>query len=375
MIIQGRHYRTGRLCEIVRQDGHIRAIGEPGLLTSDAKASWIGPALFDLQINGGGGANFSSARLKDEDVFRVVELCRQHGIGGFCPTLITQCESTLKHGFRVLSQARREDRTMARAMPAFHLEGPYISSEEGPRGAHPLEHVRLPDWNEFQRLQESAEGLIRLVTLAPELPGCLRFIERLNAAGCIVAIGHTAAPPSVICDAVHAGARLSTHLGNGSHAFLPRHLNYLWEQLDQDNLWASIICDGCHLPASLVRTFLKVKTPLRTILTCDASSLAGLPPGDYREWEQDLRILEDGCIIVRDSGFLAGSWHFTDACVGKFLQMTGFDLATGIEMASSRPRELLGLPCAKLEVGAETDLMLFDWEPGGGIVVQRLLTP
>ncbi len=234
--------------------------------------------------------------------------------------------------------------------------------------------MRLPDWNEFQRLQESAEGLIRLVTLAPELPGCLRFIEKLTDSGTVVAIGHTAASPPVIRDAVKAGACLSTHLGNGSHALLPRHDNYLWEQLDQDKLWASIICDGCHLPASLVHTFLKVKTPARTILTCDASSLAGFPPGDYREWEQDLRILEDGRITVRNSGFLAGSWHFTDACVSNFLQMTGFDLATGIEMASSRPRELLGLPRAELEVGAELDLMLFDWEPSGKVEVQRLVS-
>ena len=99
-----------------------------------------------------------------------------------------------------------------------------------------------------------------------------------------------------------------------------------------------------------MRTLLKVKTPARTILTCDASSLAGLPPGDYREWEQDLRILDEGKIIVRDSGFLAGSWHFTDTCVSRCLQMTGLDLATGIDMASSRPRELLGLPGAEMTV-------------------------
>jgi N-acetylglucosamine-6-phosphate deacetylase len=374
MRIQGRHYRTGRACEIVWQDGHISAIGEPGLTPPDVKAGWISPALFDLQINGGGGVNFSSSQLKSEDVFRVVELCRQHGIAGFCPTLITQSESTLKHGFRVLCQTRREAKAVSRALPGFHLEGPFISGEDGPRGAHPKERVRPPDWEEFQRLQDAAEGLIRIVTLAPELPGCLHFIERLVRSGCVVAIGHTSASPSIIRDAVHAGARLSTHLGNGSHALLPRHENYLWEQLDQDGLWASIICDGCHLPASIVRTILKVKTPARTILTCDASSLAGLPPGDYREWEQDLRILDNGSIIVRNSGFLAGSWHFTDDCVATFLQMTGTDLATGIDMASRRPRELLGLPRAELEVGSNTDLLLFDWAEGGRFKVRQLLT-
>jgi N-acetylglucosamine-6-phosphate deacetylase len=374
MKIQGRHFQTGRLCEIDWQEGRILAIDEPSSTPPDLRAGWISPALFDLQINGGGGVTFSSAQLVTEDVFRCVELCRSHGIAAFCPTLITQSESILRHGFQVLCQARREAKTLASSIPVFHLEGPYIASEDGPRGAHPAGHVRPPDWEEFKRLQEAAEGLIRLVTLAPELPGALPFIEKLIHSGCVVAIGHTAASPAVIRDAVHAGARLSTHLGNGSHPLLPRHENYLWEQLDQIHLWASLICDGSHLPASLVRTFLKVKTPARTILTCDASSLAGLPPGDYREWEQDLRILEEGKIIVRDSGFLAGSWHFTDACVSRCLQMTGLDLATGIDMASTRPRELLGLPKAEMRVGAATDLMVFEWTPGGMIEVRLVIS-
>jgi N-acetylglucosamine-6-phosphate deacetylase len=215
--------------------------------------------------------------------------------------------------------------------------------------------------------------LIRLVTLAPELPGGLAFIEKLVDAGCVVAIGHTAAAPATIRDAVQAGARLSTHLGNGSHALLPRHESYLWEQLDDDRLWASIISDGSHLPAALVRTFYKVKSASRLIITCDASSLAGLPPGDYREWEQDLRILEEGKIVVQKSGFLAGSWHFTDACVSRFLQMTGADLATGIDLAGRQPRALLRLPNAELEAGASTSLMLFDWEAGGEIKVRELI--
>ncbi|CAN5547611.1 N-acetylglucosamine-6-phosphate deacetylase [soil metagenome] len=373
MRIRGKHYRTGHLCEVEWHQGRILAISECRSVTPDLEAEWISPPLFDLQINGGGGVNFSSGRLRVEEVQRVVEHCRAHGIGGFCPTLITQSEATLHQGFMTLCAARRQSREIASAIPAFHLEGPYIAREDGPRGAHPLAHVRPPDWDEFRRLQESAEGLIRLVTLAPELPGSLPFIEKLIAAGCVAAIGHTAATPATIRDAVQAGARLSTHLGNGSHALLPRHENYIWEQLDQDLLWASLIVDGSHLPAALVRTIVKVKTPERLILTCDASSLAGMPPGDYLEWEQDLQILKEGKIIVKRSGFLAGSWHFTDACVSRFLKMTGLDLATGIDLASNQPRRLLGLPVTELVVGAETGLMLFDWQPGEELVVRQVL--
>src|SRR5205807_8371003 len=131
------------------------------------------------------------------------------------------------------------------------------------------------------RLQDAAGGRIRLVTLAPEHEGALAFIDRLVDSGVVVALGHTGASGSRIRDAIRAGARLSTHLGNGCHALLPRHDNYLWEQLAADELWASIICDGHHLPPPVVRCLLRVKTPTRTILTCDAGSLAGLPPGRY----------------------------------------------------------------------------------------------
>ena len=373
MKLRGKHYRTGDLSDIVWEDGRIVSIDVSTTTPVAGSTTWLAPPFFDLQINGGGGVNFSSGRLSFEEIQRVVALCRSHGIASFCPTLITQSETTLQQGFRTLLAARQQCTEIARAIPVFHLEGPYIAREDGPRGAHPLAHVRLPDWDEFQRLQEGAGGLIRLVTLAPELPGGLPFIEKLVASGCIVAIGHTAATPTIIRDAVRAGARLSTHLGNGSHAMLPRHENYLWEQLDQNELWASVIADGSHLPASLVRAFARLKTPDRLILTCDASSLACLPPGNYREWEQELCILAQGKIIVRDSGFLAGSWHFTDACVSTFLRMTGLELATGIDLAGKQPRTLLRLPNADLTVGAKTGLMLFDWQPGEDIVVRQVI--
>src|SRR5262249_6725981 len=243
-----------------------------------------------------------------------------------------------------------------------HLEGPYISPEDGPRGAHPRQHVRPPDWDEFCRLQEAAGGRVRLVTLAPEHEGALRFIERLVAAGVVVALGHTAASGRRIREAILAGACLSTHLGNGTHALLPRHENYLWEQLAADELWASIICDGHHLPPPVVRCIVRVKTPARTILTCDASALAGLPPGHYQLWEQECDILPEGKIVVSDSGYLGGSWAFTDLCVGNVLRFAGVGLSDALDMAGARPRQLLGLPVPRLEAGAAADLVLFDWE-------------
>ncbi len=338
------------------------------------EAGWVAPALFDLQINGCDGYSFNSDRLTLDMVRHVVKVCRKHGMGGFCPTLVTNSFEATAHGLSTIRQASETDKEIARAVPAIHLEGPYISAEDGPRGAHPRQHIRKPDWDEFQRWQEAAGGQIRLMTLAPELDGALDFIERLVKANVVVSLGHTAASPARIREAISAGARLSTHLGNGCHAVLPRHDNYFWEQLAADELWASIICDGHHLPPALIRSILRVKTPARVILTCDASSLAGLPPGRYREWDQELEVCPEGKIVVADSGFLAGSWSFIDRCIGHAVRQGGVSLQEAVEMASLRPRQLLGLPIHCLEVGQPVDLVLFDWDLMSGFHATATIT-
>ncbi|MCI0681555.1 MAG: amidohydrolase family protein [Gemmataceae bacterium] len=371
MLLRGRHYRTGDRVEVTCDCGTVTSVGPATDAKADREAGWIAPALFDLQINGCDGHSFNSANLTRDDVRHVVHTCRKHGIGELCPTLITGSFEALRHGFTTLSQACAAEPELDRALIGFHLEGPYISPEDGPRGAHPLQHVRAPDWDEFQRWQDAAGGRIRLVTLAPEHDGAIGFIEKLVHNGVVVALGHTAAKREHIHAAVAAGARLSTHLGNGCHAMLPRHDNYLWEQLAADELWASLICDGHHLPAALVKCILRVKTPARAILTCDASSLAGLPPGKYRDWDQEFEILPSGKIVVPGTTFLAGSGAFTDLCVGKAMQMAGVSLAEAIDMASARPRELFGLPRRRLESGQPAQLMLFDWEPGGNIQMRE----
>jgi N-acetylglucosamine-6-phosphate deacetylase len=378
MNVRARHYRSGEPVAIVIDGGIIRSItANPGPAEPDTPvttAGWVAPALFDLQINGCHGHSFNSVDLTPQAVREIVDVCRRHGIGGFCPTLITNSFAALEHGFATLRRACENDPVVARAVPAFHLEGPYISAEDGPRGAHPRQYVRPPDWDEFRRWQEAAGGRIRLVTLAPEHDSALAFIEQLVAAGVVVALGHTAANGERIRDAIRAGARLSTHLGNGSHALLPRHENYIWEQLAADDLWASIIGDGHHLPPAVVRCIVRVKTPARTILTCDAGSLAGLPPGRYREWEQDLDVLPAGKIVVADSGYLAGSWAFTDHCLGNVIRAAEVSLGDALDMAGARPRELLGLPPRRLEVGMPAELILFDWEPGGEVQVRGMVS-
>jgi N-acetylglucosamine-6-phosphate deacetylase len=369
MILHAKHYATGQPLAVNTDAGIITAVA----LSVENPRQWVAPAFFDPQINGCLGIAFNSSSLTPEQVRAVVDECRKHGIGALLPTLITASFDAFRHGFATLAKAIDADAELAKRVPGFHLEGPYLSAEDGPRGAHPKEHTRDPNWDEFRRLQDAAGGRIRMVTVAPERAGALAFIEKLAASGMVVAIGHTAATTQQIRDAVAAGARTSTHLGNGCHATLPRHDNYVWEQLATDELWMSVITDGHHLPSAVVKCLVRAKGVHRTLLTCDASSLAGMPAGKYREWGADLEVLPSGKVVVAGTPFLAGSGHFTDVCVGNVIRFAGVNLADAIDMATARPRQLLGLPVTTIEVGQPADLVVFDWEPGGDVRVSTTL--
>jgi N-acetylglucosamine-6-phosphate deacetylase len=367
--IRARHFATGRPLAVRFDSGRVAAVAD----TDSAPDGWIAPAFFDVQINGGHGVGFTSPTLTVDQVRTVADLCRTHGIGGLLATVITSSFDTLHHAFTTLRSAVEQDRELADRIPGFHLEGPYFCPDDGPRGAHPKAHVRDPDLDEFRRLQDAAGGKIRLVTLAPERPGAIPFIEALSAAGVLVAIGHTAANAMQIADAVRAGAKLSTHLGNGCHATLPRHDNYIWEQLANDTLTASLIADGHHLPPAVLKSFIRGKTPKRVILTCDAGTFAGSPPGRYTDWGTEVEVLAGGKIVVPGTPFLAGSGVFTDACVGGAIRHGGASLSEAIQMASVRPRALLGLHVPTVAPGDGGPFVLFDWQPGEDVRVRRVI--
>jgi N-acetylglucosamine-6-phosphate deacetylase len=366
MELHAKHYATDEPLAITVRDGLIAAVAP----SNQSPSAWVAPSFFDPQINGCLGIAFNSPTLHPEQVRTVADECAKHGIGGLCPTLITGSFEDLRHGFATLQAAVESDADLSRRMPGYHLEGPYFSAEDGPRGAHPKEHIRNPDWDEFQRWQEAAGGRIRMVTIAPEKDGAIPFIARLAASGVVVAIGHTAATGDQIRAAADAGARTSTHLGNGAHAVLPRHPNYIWEQLAEDRLWCSVISDGHHLSAAVLKCIVRAKGVAKTLITCDASSLAGSPPGKYREWGTDLEVLPNGKVVLAGTPYLAGSGHFTDRCVSTMIEFAGVSLKDAVEMASVRPRELLGLSVPRIEVNQPADLVVFDWQPGGELRVR-----
>ncbi len=289
------------------------------------------PGLFDLQVNGFGGVDFNAPDLTEDRVSVALERMRGVGVTRVLPTLVTSSSEDFAASARVLS------RVTDAAIAGIHMEGPYLSHEDGPRGAHPRAHVRAASQDDFARRQEAAGGRIVLVTLAPEVPGALRLIEQLASAGVKVAIGHTAASPEQIADAIAAGATLSTHLGNGCASVLPRHPNVIWEQLAADGLFASLIVDGHHLPAATVKAMVRAKGVERTILVTDAVAAAGCAPGRYRMGAVDCELGADGRVSLPGTPFLAGSSLTLDRAIANTVRFTGLPIETVIRMASVNP--------------------------------------
>jgi N-acetylglucosamine-6-phosphate deacetylase len=295
------------------------------------------PGLFDLQVNGFAGVDFNAPGLTADRVDAAFASLRRTGVTRALPTLVTSSLESFAACARLLSDMADP------AMAGLHMEGPYISPEDGPRGAHPRAHVRPAGVEDFARRQEAARGRIVLVTLAPEVDGALDLIEHLVASGVRVAIGHTAASPARIADAISAGATLSTHLGNGCASMLPRHPNVIWEQLASDALSASFIVDGHHLPPSTVKAMLRAKGAERSILVTDATAAAASAPGPYTIGGIDCDLGEDGRVSLAGTPYLAGSSLTLDCAIANTVRFTGLPIETVISMASTTPARYLGL--------------------------------
>ena len=306
------------------------------------------PGLFDLQVNGFAGIDFNAPGLTGEGLAEALERQRATGVTRCLPTLITSSFDRFARNARVI--ARSPDPAVA----GIHMEGPYLSPEDGPRGAHPREHVTNASIADFDRRQEAADGRIVLVTLAPEAPGALSLIDRLVKAGVRVAIGHTGGTPQQVEDAISAGATLATHLGNGCAQTLPRHPNFIWTLLAADPVAASFIVDGHHLPAATVKGLVRAKGVDRSILVTDATSAAACGPGRYSIGDVVCESREDGRVSLPGTPYLAGSSLTLDRAVANTVKFTGMPIEVVLPMASTIPALYLGVQTAGT-VSAEWD--------------------
>src|SRR6266540_327077 len=275
------------------------------------------PGLFDLQLNGFGGIDFNGPDLTGDRVEEALGRIRATGVTRCLPTLITSSFEDFAARARVIS------RVPSAAIAGIHMEGPYLSPEDGPRGAHPRADVRSASVDDFRRRQEAADGRIVLVTLAPETDGAVALIEYLVTANVRAALGHTAATPEQIARAIAAGATLATHLGNGCAHMLPRHPNAIWELLAADAVFASFIVDGHHLPPATVKAMIRAKGIDRSILITDAVAAAGCAPGTHTIGGVLSELSADGRVSLPGTLYLAGSALTLDRAIANTVRFTG----------------------------------------------------
>jgi N-acetylglucosamine-6-phosphate deacetylase len=356
MKLQGHSYLDNTPIEVATKGKLIQTISPA---TQTGEDIFVGPGFTDIQVNGYGGFDYNELYDDPLQLASITRLLYKEGVTSHCPTIITNHVEQIKKLIQQIVIVRQQDELARLSMEGIHLEGPFISPHDGPRGAHPKEFVRPPDWNLIQQWQEAAQGFIRIITLSPEWENSNLLIEQCMKNNILVFIGHTQATHQQLLDAVSAGATMSTHLGNGTHPTLIRHPNYLWSQLADDRLGASIIADGFHLPAEVIHVFKKVKKE-KLILVSDSVSLAGMPPGDY-----DLHIggqvnmTNEGKLHLRNNpSIFAGSASNIKQGVEFLIENKLATLEEAWEMASVRPQKILNPNLPVFEAGSVADLIV-----------------
>lgn len=318
-----------------------------------------GPGLVDIQVNGYGGLDFSGPPelLTAKSISCCCTRMYDRGVTGILATLTTAPPDLICQRLRAIVAACKQDELVAQVIQGFHIEGVFINPDEGPRGVHNPEWAITPDKhpNLLEQFQQAAEGKIRYFSLAPELPGSIEFIRKAVASGVRIGIVHHAAPPAAVDEAIAAGAIISTHLGNGCHAVLPRSNNYVQYQLAQDRLYASFIADGQHIPFFALKNFIRAKGLCRSVLTTDCIMFTEMPPGEYAVKYYRVVVGTDAAWVA-GSPYLAGSVLTLDKAVMNLVSHCDISFEDAWQMASTRPAELIGLgkqPEIEVEISQE----------------------
>jgi N-acetylglucosamine-6-phosphate deacetylase len=327
----------------------------------------VAPGLIDLQVNGFAGVDYNDPSSSAESIASSIRILFATGVTRFFPTLITTSREryieTLSNLARVKEEFRRNNLPEADAIAGFHVEGPHISPEDGPRGAHPSEHIRPPDVEEFKRWQDAAEGNVRLITVSPEWEQTPFYISEIVRAGVVASIGHTKATTHQIEAATTAGATMSTHLGNAAHPTLPKTQNYIWDQLAEDRLTASFVVDGIHIPAAFLQSAIRAKGVDKSVLVSDAVMPATCDPGFYRLSTVDVELHTDGSVTLRGGTRLAGSGLRMDRAIGNTVRMAKVSLTQALAMATvnaARVARIAGRQ-RSLAPGEKADFVKFRW--------------
>ena len=300
--------------------------------------------LFDLQVNGFAGVDFQDPEMTQGGLRRAVDALLRHRTGGILLTLITDRVESLEAKLGRVERFRAADPVIGAVVAGYHLEGPHLSPLPGYHGAHPAELMTAPDAKALDRLQSAANGNIRLVTVAPELPGSAEYIAHAVRIGVRVAIGHSNASDSDLDAAIAAGLSLCTHLGNGVPMDLHRHDNIVQRLLARDELTASFIADGLHLPPRVLRNFVRAKPRGKVVFTTDCMAAAGEGPGCFRIGRLKIEVGDDG--VVREPGRpnFAGSSLTMDRAAANVASWLGWSPAEAADACGVLARSAAGLP-------------------------------
>jgi len=358
--IEGVLFSDNKKVLIEIENGIISKIERSENSLTNGNVEYVAPAFIDNQVNGYIGIEFSDENLSVDDMVKIVRMHKENGVTTFLPTIITSSYKSLVSSFKNLV-ATLKNKEVAYAVPGFHLEGPYISPVAGYRGAHRLKDIRKPDWDEFQKINEVAEGKIIQITVAPEVEGAIEFIKKCVQNNIIVSLGHHNGNSEDIKRAVDAGAKTVTHLGNGLANNINRFNNPLWMQLAEDRLMCSMIMDGFHIKPEMAKVFYRTKGSRRIILTSDMTMLAGMPPGHYT-WDGNKVVLtEEGIIIFPKENVFAGASLPLITGVKNIMKFTGCTLKEAIDMVTINPARLYGFTDrGEIAVGKRADIVVFD---------------
>ena len=325
----------------------------------------LSAAFFDVHTHGAAGHDVMEATPAALGV--IGRFFAAHGVGGYLATTVTAPMDVTLRSLDGLASAIERGREAGCASPiGIHLEGPFVSHAK--RGVHPVESILPPTVAAFDRLYEVARGHVRLMTIAPELPGAPEVIRAAVARGVRVSLGHTNATAAEARAGIAAGAVSATHTYNAMRALDHREPGVLGVVLDDAALYAELICDGVHVAPEMVRLWLQTKGQERAMLVTDSMAAAGMPDGKYMLGGLTVQVQDGICMA---DGALAGSVLTMDRAVARLQQYTGADLTTAVRLGSRNPARMLGLDgVGELRPGDTADLNRYNAE---GELVQTYL--
>jgi N-acetylglucosamine-6-phosphate deacetylase len=345
----------------IDEEGNIVSIqpGEPGV-----DDTTLTPAFFDIHVHGAAGHDAMEGT--PQAFWEIGRFLATKGVAHYLATTVTApVDRTLRalEGIADAIEAAEQDGEFPGARPVgIHLEGPFMSHAK--RGVHPPQHIQPPSIGLFQRMQQAARGHIRLMTIAPEIPGALELIEYATAEGTQVSLGHSDATAVETRAAIVAGASSATHTFNAMRRLDHREPGITGVVLDSEDLYAELICDGIHVAPEFVRMWLSAKGEDRAILVTDGISATGMPDGEYLLGDLQVTVSDQRCLLTSDLGrgveTLAGSVLTMDRAVAKVRSYTGASLATAVRLASRNPARMLGLDTlGTIAVGQPANLNVF----------------